>query len=133
MADHGRNVDSKSVAAAVPLRPSATLSTIVSRAPPAVSAPDKQHASSLPPNSVPAVPVDAIAAATPEVSPPPVVDSKTTEVSQQPSAASKKSQKTARSRKGPARVWYDAYAWRRPQADYRGGRRYSYERPDSSW
>ena len=40
MAGHERNVDGKSVIAAVPLSRSATLSTIVSPASPAVSAPD---------------------------------------------------------------------------------------------
>jgi hypothetical protein len=120
MADHERNGGGKSVIAAVRFSPSATRSTIVSPASPAVSAPHKQQASSLPPNSVQAAPNHAITATTTEVSQPPV-------------AASKKSQKTARSHKRPARGWYDAYAWRRPQADYRRGRRYSYERPDSSW
>src|SRR6516164_2556834 len=93
MAGHERNVDGKSVIAAVPLSPSATLSTIVSPASPAVSAPDKQQTSSLPPNSVQAAPIYASTAA---------------ELSRQPVAASKNSQKTARSQNRPARGWYDA-------------------------
>jgi hypothetical protein len=120
MAGHERNVDGKSVIAAVPLSRSATLSTIVSPASPAVSAPDTQQTSSLPPNSVQAAPIYPITAAA-------------TELSRQPVTASKKSQKTARSRNRPARGWYDAYAWRRPHADYRRGRGYGHERPDSSW
>jgi len=120
MAGDERNVDGKSVIAAVALSPSATLPTIVSPASPAVSAPAKQQASLLPPNSVQAAPIDAITAAAPEVS-------------RRPVAAAKKSQKTALSQKRPARGWYDAYAWRRPHADYRRGRSYAYERPDSSW
>ena len=120
MAGQEPNDDSKSVIAAVPLSPSATLSTIVSPASPAVSAPDTQQTSSLPPNSVQAAPIYPITAAA-------------TELSRQPVTASKKSQKTARSRNRPARGWYDAYAWRRPHADYRRGRGYGHERPDSSW
>jgi len=57
-------VSDESVIAAVPLSPSAMLSTIVSPASPAVSAPDKrQNSSSLPSNSVQAAPNDAIATA----------------------------------------------------------------------
>ena len=120
-------VSKGSVIAAVPLSPSATLSTIVSPASPAVSAPDKPQNSSLPSNSVQAAPIDAIttAATAPATTAAP-------ELPRQPVAASKKPQRTARSQNRPDRGWYDAYAWHRPHADYvrgRGGR----ERPSSSW
>jgi hypothetical protein len=128
MAGHEPNVDSKSVIAAVPLSPSATLSTIVSPAAPAVNAPGKRQNSSLPSNSVQAAPTDAIttAAAAPATT-------ATTELPRQPVAASKKPQKTARSRNRPDRGWYDAYAWHRPHADYARGRGYGHGRPSSSW
>jgi hypothetical protein len=103
-------VTEESVIAAVPLSPSATLSTIVSPAPPAVSAPDERQNSSLPSNSVQAAP-NAITTAA----------AATTEASRQPVAASKKPQR-----------WYNAYAWRRP-ADYWPRRGYGHERPSSSW
>jgi hypothetical protein len=127
MAGQEPNFDSKSAIAAVPLSPSATLSTIVSPASPAVSAPDKPQNSSLPSNSVQAAPIDAIttAATAPATTAAP-------ELPRQPVAASKKSQKTARSQNRPDRGWYNAYAWHRPHADYvrrRGG----HERPSSSW
>jgi len=85
MAGHEPNIDSKSVMAAAPLSPSATLSTIVSPASPAVSAPDKRQNSSLPSNSVQAASNDAIttAAAAPATT-------ATEELPQQPVAASKK-------------------------------------------
>jgi hypothetical protein len=91
--------------------PSATLSTIVSLASPAVSAPDERQNSSLPSNSVQAAPNDAIttAAAAPATT-------ATRELPRQPVAASKKPQKTARSQNRPDRGGYDAYAWRRPHA-----------------
>jgi hypothetical protein len=121
MAGYEPNVDSKSVIAAVPLSPSATLS-------PAVSAPDKPQNSSLPSNSVQAAPIDAIttAATAPATTAAP-------ELPRQPVAASKKSQKTARSQNRPDRGWYNAYAWHRPHADYARGRGYGHERPSSSW
>src|SRR5262249_20716053 len=56
-------VSEESVIAAVPLSPSATLSTIVSHASPAVSASDERQNSSLPSNSVEAAPNDAITTA----------------------------------------------------------------------
>ena len=125
MAGHESNVDGKSVIAAVPLSPSAT---IVSPASPAVSASDKRQNSSLPSTSVQAAPIDAIttAATAPTAT-------AATELSRQPVAASKKSQKTARSQNRPDRGWYDAYAWRRPHADYGRGRGNGNERPSSSW
>jgi hypothetical protein len=113
MAGHEPNVDSKSVIAAVPLSPSATPSTIVSPASPAVSARDKRQDSSLLSNSVQAAPSKAAAAP---------ATTATTELPRQPVAASKKPQKTARSQNRPDRGWYDAYAWHRPHADYARGR-----------
>jgi hypothetical protein len=121
------NVDSKSVIAAVPLSPSSTLSTIVSPAPPA-STPDKRQNSSLSSNSVQAAPNDAM---TPPAAAP--ATTATTELPRQPVAASKKPQKTARSQNRPDRGRYDAYAWRRPHADYGRGRGNGNERPSSSW
>src|SRR5262249_25531872 len=122
-------VSEEPVIAAVPLSPSATLSTIVSPASPAVSAPDnRQNSFSLPPNSEQAAPNDAIAtaAAAPATT-------ATTELPRQPIAASKKPKKTARSQNRSHRGWYNAYAWRRPHADYGRGRGYGHERPSSSW
>jgi hypothetical protein len=125
-------VSKGSVIAAVPLSPSATLSTIVSPASPAVSAPDKrQNSSSLPSNSVQAAPNDAITTAA--AAPPTTATTATTELPRQPVAAFKKPQKTARSQNRPDRGWYNAYAWRRPHADYGRRRGYGHERPSSSW
>jgi hypothetical protein len=120
-------VSEESAIAAVPLSPSATLSTIVSPASPAVSAPDERQNSSLPSNSVQAAPNDAIttAAAAPATT-------ARTEAPRQPVAASKKPQRTARSQNRPHLGWYTAYAWRRP-ADYWPRRGYGHERPSSSW
>jgi hypothetical protein len=126
-----------SVIAAVPLSPSATLSTSVSPDSPDVSAPD----TSLPSNSVQAAPNDATRAeaapattATTEVPRRPAAPATTatTEVPRQPVAASKKPQRTARSQNRPHRGWYNAYAWRRP-ADHWRRRGYGHERPSSSW
>src|SRR5262249_14193316 len=128
MAGHEPNVDSKSVIAAVPHSPSATLSTIVSPASPAVSAPDKRQNSSQS-NSVQVAPNDAITTAAAAAA----TTTAPTELPRQPVAASKKPQKTARSQNRPDRGSYDAYAWRRPHADYGRGRGYGYERPSSSW
>src|SRR5262249_50033068 len=135
-------VSEESVIAAVPLSPSATLSTIASPTSPEVSAPDKPQDSSLPSNSVQAAPNDAIttAAAAPartartEVPRQPAAPATTatTEVPRQLAAASKKPQRTARSQNRPHRGWYNAYAWRRP-ADYWRRRGYGHERPSSSW
>ena len=126
-------VSDESVIAAVPLSPSAMLSTIVSPASPAVSAPDKrQNSSSLPSNSVQAAPNDAIAtAAAASATTATTAMTATTELPRQPIAASKNPQKMAHSQNRPHRGWYIAYAWRRPHADY--GRGYGHERPSSSW
>src|SRR5262249_42433530 len=150
-------VTDRSVIAAVPLSPSATLSTSVSPASPDVSAPDERPNSSLPSNSVQAAPDDAItaAAASPgttartevprqpaapdrtartEVPRQPAAAARTatTEVPRQPVATSKKPQGTARSQNRPHRGWDNAYAWRRP-AHYWRRRGYGHERLRSSW
>jgi hypothetical protein len=135
-------VSEESVIAAVPLSPSATLSTIVSPASPEVSAPDRPQDSSLPSNSVQAAPNDAIttaAAASARTArtevprqPAAPATTATTEVPRQLVAASKKPQRTARSQNRPHRGWYNAYAWRRP-ADYWRRRGYGHERLSSSW
>src|SRR5262249_29931877 len=95
---------------------------------PAVSAPDKRQSFSLRSNSVQAAPNDAIttAAAAPATT-------AMEELPRQPVAASKKTEKTARSQNRTNRGWYDAYAWRRQHADYGRGRAYGHERPSSSW
>ena len=118
MADDGLNVAGKAVIAAVPPNPSAV---------PAVSALDNRQSAS-PSNSGQAAPVDAITVA---VTAPPTTSA--TELPQQPVAASKKSQKTARSQNRRERGWYDASARRQQYADYGRGRSYSNERPSSSW
>ena len=120
----------------------ATLSTIVSPASPAVSAPGERQNSSLPSNSVQAAPNDAITTAgaapattaTTEVPRQPAAPATTatTEAPRQPVAASKKPQRTARSQNRPHRGWYNAYAWLRP-ADYWRRRGYGHERLSSSW
>src|SRR5438874_3903658 len=51
IAGHESNVDGRSVIAVVPLNPSATVSTIVSPASPAVRAPDSRQDSASPSNS----------------------------------------------------------------------------------
>jgi len=127
MAGDGPNAAGRAVIAAIPLNPSATLSTVVSPAFPAVSASDnRQFASSS--NSALAAPVDAIAVA---VTAPTTMSA--TEPPQQPVAASKKSQKTVRSQNRRDRAWYDASARRQQYADYGRGRGYGNERPSSSW
>jgi len=122
MAGDGRTAGGRAVIAAIHLNPSATLSTVVSPASPLVSA-SAQSAS--PSNPAQAAPVDAIAAAVPAPS--------AIELPQQPVAASKKSQKTARSQNRRERGWYDASARRQQYADYGRGRSYGNERPSSSW
>jgi hypothetical protein len=109
--------DGRSVVATIPLNPSATLSTIVSPASPAMSAPDSRQDSASPSNSAQAASVDAITTA---VTAP--ATTTVTELPQQPVAAPKKSQ-TAPSQNRRDRGWYDASAWRR----------YGHERPSSSW
>jgi hypothetical protein len=119
MAGHDPHIDGRSVITAIPLNPSATLSTIVSPASPATSAPaDNRQDSASPSNSPQVAPVDAnttgvTASAT----------AATTELPQQPVAASKKSKKEERIPNRRDRGWYDASAWRR----------YGQERPSSSW
>src|SRR6516225_10563745 len=137
MAGHDANV---SVIAAVPLNASTTLSTIVSPASSAMSAPNSRQGAASPSNSPQTAPLNAIPRgvtastreATPDLPQQPVAASNspqtaplnalavtasttTTEPSQQPVAASK-SQKAVRS-------WYDAAAWGR----------YAHQRPSSSW
>ena len=108
MAGHDANV---SVIAAVPLNASTTLSTIVSPASSAMSAPNSRQGAASPSNSPQtAIPRGVTASTT------------TTEPSQQPVAASK-SQKAVRSPNQRNKGWYDAAAW--------GG--YAHQRPSSSW
>ena len=127
MAGHEPNAVDRSVIAAIPLNPSATLSTTISPALSAVSAPGNRQSAS-PANSAQAAPVEAI---TPAVTAPATTSA--TELPQQPVAASKKSQKTARSQNRRDRGWYDASAWRQQYAAYGRGRGYGQERPSSSW
>jgi len=140
MAGHDANV---SVIAAVPLNPSTTLSTIVSPASSAMSAPNSRQGAASPSNSPQtAIPRGVTAStreATPDLPQQPVAASNspqtaplnalavtasttTTEPSQQPVAASK-SQKAVRSPNQRNKGWYDAAAW--------GG--YAHQRPSSSW
>jgi hypothetical protein len=123
MAGDGPTDAGRAVIAAIPLNPSATLSTVVLPASPVVSA-SGQSAS--PSNTAQAV--DAIAAV---VTAPPTASA--IEPPQKPVAASKKSQKTARSQNRRERGWYDASARRQQYADYGRGRSYGNERPSSSW
>jgi hypothetical protein len=109
MAGHEPSADGRSVIAAIPLNPSATLSTIVT------SASDNRQSGS-PTNSARTAPVDAITAV---VTAPATTSA--TELPRQPVAASKKSQKTARSQTRRDRGWYDASAWRQQYADYGRG------------
>src|SRR5262249_1050912 len=97
-------VSEEPVIAAVPLSPSATLSTIVSPASPAVSAPDnRQNSFSLPPNSEQAAPNDAIATAA--AAPATTATTATTELPRQPIAASKKPKKNGtQSEPAPSRL-----------------------------
>src|SRR5262249_16457415 len=88
MVDHDPNLDGRSVVATVPLNPSAAHSTLVSPASPAVSAPDSRQVSASP--SKPPQPAPLNASATPVTA---STREATTELPQQPVAASKKSQK----------------------------------------
>jgi hypothetical protein len=117
MAGHEPHIDGRSVIAAIPLNPGATLSAIVSPASPAVSPPDNRRDSASPPNTAQAAPVDAITIAV--IAP---ATTAVTELPRQPVAAPKKSQ-TARSQNRRDRGWYEASEWRR----------YGHERPSSSW
>ena len=113
MAGHDANVDGRSVMAAVPLSTGTTLSTIVSPASPAMSAPNSRQGTASPSNSPQTAPLNALAV---------TASTTTTEPSQQPVAASK-SQKAVRSPNRRNNSWYDAAAWGR----------YAHQRPSSSW
>src|SRR6516165_166053 len=133
--------------AAVPLNPGTTLSTIVSPASPAMSAPNSRQGTASPSNSPQTAPLNAIPPAvtastreaTTELPPQPVAASNspqtaplnasavtastaTTGPSQQAVAASK-SQKAVRSPNQRNHGWYDAAAWGR----------YAHQRSSSSW
>ena len=150
LAGHDANRDGRSVIAAVPLNPGTTLSTIVSPASPAMSAPNSRQGTASTSNSPQTVPLSAIPPAvtastreaTTELPEQPVAASNspqtaprnaiavtastreaTRELPQQPVAASKKSQKAVRSLNQRNQGWYDASAWGR----------HANERPSSSW
>jgi hypothetical protein len=130
MTGHEPNVDGRSVIAAIPLSPGTTLSTIVSPASPAMSAPESPQDSTSPSNSPQPAPLNAIAttviAPTREAMTTAVTAStreETTEIPQQPLATSKKSQKAVRSPNQRNQVWNNASGWGR----------YAHERPNSSW
>jgi hypothetical protein len=134
----------------VPLNPGTTLSTIVSPASPAMSAPNSRQGTASPSNSPQTAPLNAIppavtaatreattglpqqpvaASNSPQTAPlnaiPAVTASTreaTTELPQQPVAASK-SQKAVRGSNQRNQGWYDAAAWGR----------YAHQRPSSSW
>jgi hypothetical protein len=118
MAGHEPHIDGRSVIATIPLNSGAALSTIVSPASRPVSAPDSRQDSASPSDSPQAAPVDANTTAVTASAP-----AATTELPQQPIAASEKSQKPARTPNRGDRGWYDASAWRR----------YGHERLSSSW
>jgi hypothetical protein len=151
MAGHDANVDGRSVIAAVPLNRGTTLSTIVSPASPAMSAPNSRQGTASPSNSPRTAPLNAIppavtastreattelpqqpvaASNSPQTAPlnaiPPAVTASTreatTELPQQPVAASE-SQKAVRRSNQRNQGWYDAAAWGR----------YAHQRPSSSW
>src|SRR6266404_3822739 len=104
MAGHESHVDGRSVIAAVPLNPSTTVSTIVSPASPAMSAPKSRQGTASPSNSP--APLNALVTAV-------TASEARTELSQQPVDASKKSQKAVRSLNQRNQGWYDASAWGR--------------------
>jgi hypothetical protein len=118
MAGHDANVDGRPVITAVPFNPGTLLSTIVSPASPATSAPDSRQVTASPSSSPQAAPLNAtptaVTASTREA---------TTGISEQPAAASNESQKAVRSPKQRNQGRYDAAAWGR----------YAHERPSSSW
>src|SRR5215475_14886237 len=136
----------------VPLNPGTTLSTIVSQASPAMSAPNSRQGTASPSNSPQTAPLNAIPPAvtastreaTTELPQQPVAASNspqtaplnaiatavtastteaTTGLPKQPEAASNKSQKAVRSLNQRNQGRYDAAAWGR----------YAHERPSSSW
>ena len=152
MAGHDANVDGRSVITAMPLNPGTLLSTIVSPASPAMSAPDSRQVTASPSNSPQAAPLNAITTAvtassreaTTELSQQPLAASNslqtaplnaiptavtastgeaTTGIPKQPAAASNESQKAVRSPNQRNQGRYDAAAWGR----------YAHERPSSSW
>src|SRR5262245_60379211 len=152
LAGHDAKVDGRSVIAAVSLKPSTTLSTIVSPASPAMSAPDSRQSTASPSNSPQTAPLKAIPTAviastreattellqqavapssSPQTAPlnaiPTAVtastNAATTELPTQPVATSKKPQKAVRSSNQRNKGWYDAAAWGR----------YGHQRPTSSW
>jgi hypothetical protein len=152
MAGHDANVDGRSVIAAVPLNPGTLLSTTVSSASPALSAPDSRQGSASPSNSPQIAPLNAIPTAvtastreatreppqqpvaasnSPQTAPlnaiPTAVTASTreatTELPKQSAAASNESQKAVRSPNERNQGWYSAAAWGR----------YAHERPSSSW
>ena len=152
MAGHDANVDGRSVIAAEPPNPGTLLSTIVSPASPATSAPDNRQGTASASNSPQTAPLNAnptavtasTREATTELSQQPVAASNspqtaplnaiptavtastteaTTELRKQPEAVSNKSQKAVRSPNQRNQGRYDAAAWGR----------YAHERPSSSW
>jgi len=152
MAGHDANIDGRSVIAAEPPNPGTLLSTIVSPASPATSAPDNRQGTASASNSPQTAPLNAIPTAvtastreaTTELSQQPVAASNspqtaplnaiptavtastteaTTELRKQPEAVSNKSQKAVRSPNQRNQGRYDAAAWGR----------YAHERPSSSW
>ena len=151
MAGHDANIAGRSVIAAVPLNPATLLSTIVSPASPAMSAPDSRQGTASPSNSAQTAPRNAIPTAvtatrdaatelsqhpvaaphSPQTAPLNAIATAVTastreatrELPQQPVAASKKSQKAVRSLNQRNQGWYDASAWGR----------HAHERPSSSW
>jgi hypothetical protein len=139
MAGHDANVDGRSVIAAVPLNPSTTLSTVVSPASLAVSAPDNRQGTGSSSNSPQIAPLSAIptavTASTREV---------TTELPQQPVAASNSPQTaplnaiatavTASNREATTELpQQPTTAPNKSQKAAAAWGRYAHERPSSSW
>jgi hypothetical protein len=141
MAGHDANIDGRSIIAAVPLNPGTLLSTIVSPASPAASAPDSRQGTASPANSPQTAPLNAtptamtgstreattglpqqpVASNSPQIAPlnatPPAVTASTREettgLPQWPAAASNESQKAVTSPKQRNHARYDAAAWGR--------------------
>src|SRR5262245_44842362 len=113
----------------MPLNSSATLSTIVSPASPAVSAPDSRQVSASPSNAPQPAPLNAsataVTASTREAATAVTASTReaTTELPQQPVAASKKSQKAVGSPNQHNQGWNGTSGWGR----------YAHQRPSSSW
>jgi hypothetical protein len=152
MAGHDANIDGRSVIAALPLNPGTLLSTIVSPAETATSAPDSRPGTASPLNSAQTAPLNAIPTAvtgstreattglpqqpvaasnSPQTAPfnatPPAVRASTREettgLPQWPATASNDSQKATRSSNQRNHGRYDAAGWGR----------YGHERPSSGW